>query len=58
MDQNDPKRMSRQKKIYCIDSSIRDGIWFTFSKDIGRTAENVVFMSLIRSCDEGFLLEE
>lgn len=43
------EQMSRQKKIYCIDNGIKNAIGFTFSKDMGRTAENVVFLSIRRS---------
>ena len=42
------EQMSRQKKIYCIDSGIKNAIGFTFSRDMGRTAENIVFTSLKR----------
>jgi predicted AAA+ superfamily ATPase len=48
------EQMSRQKKIYCIDSGIKNAIGFTFSKDMGRTAENIVFLSLRRSGSEVF----
>ncbi|MEA1907145.1 MAG: ATP-binding protein [Euryarchaeota archaeon] len=48
------EQMSRQKKIYCIDSGIRNAIGFTFSKDVGRTAENIVFLSLKRRGSEVF----
>ncbi|MEA3283116.1 MAG: ATP-binding protein, partial [Euryarchaeota archaeon] len=48
------EQMSRQKKIYCIDSGIKNAIGFTFSKDMGRTAENVVFMRLRRSGGDVF----
>ena len=48
------EQMSRQKKIYCIDSGIRNAIGFTFSKDVGRTAENIVFLSLKRRGSDVF----
>jgi predicted AAA+ superfamily ATPase len=48
------EQMSRQKKVYCIDSGIKNAIGFTFSRDIGRTAENIVFLSLIRPGSEVF----
>lgn len=48
------EQMSRQKKIYCIDSGIKNAIGFTFSRDMGRTAENIVFISLKRRGSEVF----
>ncbi len=48
------EQVSRQKKIYCIDSGIRNAIGFTFSKDMGKTAENIVFLSLKRRGSEVF----
>ena len=48
------EQVSRQKKVYCIDSGIRNAIGFTFSMDMGRTAENIVFLSLKRKGSEVF----
>ena len=48
------EQVSRQKKVYCIDSGIKNAISFTFSRDMGRTAENIVFISLKRSGSEVF----
>jgi predicted AAA+ superfamily ATPase len=36
------------KKIYCIDNGLRRTAAFLFSKDIGRLAENLVFLELLR----------
>lgn len=36
------------KKIYCLDNGLRSAISFTFSKDEGRLAENLVFLELMR----------
>lgn len=36
------------KKIYCVDSGIRNAKGFRFSEDYGRIAENIVFMELKR----------
>lgn len=36
------------KKVYCIDNGLRNAVSFTFSKDEGRLAENLVFLELIR----------
>ena len=48
------EQVSRQKKVYCIDSGIRNAIGFTFSKDVGKTAKNIVFLSLKRRGSEVF----
>ena len=48
------EQMSHQKKIYCIDNGIKNAIGFTFSNDMGRTAENIVFLSLKRRDSEVF----
>ncbi|EHQ36591.1 ATP-binding protein [Methanoplanus limicola] len=37
-----------QKKIYCIDNGLRNSVSFAFSKDVGRLAENLVFVELMR----------
>lgn len=36
------------KKIYCVDSGIRNAKGFRFSEDYGRIAENIVFIELKR----------
>ena len=36
------------KKIYCIDTGLRNAVSFKFSDDIGRLAENAVFVELKR----------
>ncbi|WP_440946512.1 ATP-binding protein [Methanosarcina sp. T3] len=36
------------RKVYCIDNGLRNAISFTFSKDEGRLAENLVFLELMR----------
>lgn len=36
------------KKVYCLDNGLRNSISFTFSKDEGRLAENLVFLELMR----------
>lgn len=36
------------KKIYCLDNGLRHTAAFLFSKDIGRLAENLVFLELLR----------
>jgi hypothetical protein len=40
---------NRPRKLYGIDTGLRKAISFTFSKDIGRMVENVVYLSLKRS---------
>jgi len=36
------------KKVYCIDSGLRNIVCFKFTEDIGRLAENIVFLELFR----------
>ena len=36
------------KKIYCIDNGLRNAVSFSFSKDTGRCAENLVYIELRR----------
>lgn len=48
------EQMSRQKKIYCVDTGLKNAISFAFSGDMGRTAENIVFISLKRLGHEIF----
>ena len=48
------EQVSRQKKVYCIDIGIKNAIGFTFSEDMGRTAENIVFLSFKRRGGEVF----
>ncbi|MCD4845979.1 MAG: DUF4143 domain-containing protein [Methanosarcinales archaeon] len=40
------------KKIYCIDTGLRNAVSFKFSEDIGRLAENAVFVELKRHKQE------
>lgn len=42
------KQTINPKKVYCIDNGLRNTVSFTFSKDEGRLAENLVFLELIR----------
>jgi len=42
------------KKIYCIDTGLRNAVSFKFSEDIGRLAENAVFVELKRRAKEVF----
>ncbi|MDE4907017.1 ATP-binding protein [Methanogenium marinum] len=36
------------KKIYCIDNGLRNAVSFTFSADVGRGVENLVYLELRR----------
>ncbi len=42
------KQTLNPKKVYCIDNGLRNAVSFTFSKDEGRLAENLVFLELMR----------
>ena len=35
------------KKVYCMDTGLRNIVSFKFSEDLGRIAENVVFLNLL-----------
>lgn len=39
----------QNKKIYCIDTGLRNAVSFRFSEDEGKLAENLVFLELMRS---------
>ena len=41
-------------KIYCIDNGLRNAVSFKFSKDVGKLAENLVFIELKRQEKEVF----
>lgn len=43
---------SNPKKIYCIDTGLRNAVSFKFSDDTGRLAENAVFVELKRHKQE------
>lgn len=40
------------RKVYCIDSGLRNAVSFRFSEDLGRIAENIVFVELLRRGEE------
>jgi uncharacterized protein len=42
------KQQMNPKKVYCIDTGIRNAVGFRFSSDIGRLYENIVFVHLRR----------
>ncbi len=46
------KQIINPKKIYCVDTGIRTILGFTFSDDLGRIYENVVFIHLRRGIKE------
>ncbi len=41
-------QMANPKKIYCIDTGLRNAVSFRFSRDVGRLAENIIFVELMR----------
>lgn len=41
-------QFKQNKKVYCIDTGLRNAVSFRFSEDIGRLVENVVFVELKR----------
>lgn len=44
-----PAQARQNKKIYCIDTGLRNAVSFRFSEDEGKLAENTVFLELMRS---------
>jgi hypothetical protein len=44
-----PAQARQNKKIYCIDTGLRNAVSFRFSKDEGKLSENLVFVELMRS---------
>lgn len=47
-------QFKQNKKIYSIDTGLRNAVSFKFSEEFGRLAENIVFLELIRSGKEVF----
>ena len=39
----------QNKKVYCIDTGLRNAVSFRFSEDEGKLAENLVFLELLRT---------
>lgn len=48
------KQIISPKKIYCVDTGIRNLVGFKFSEDIGKIYENIVFVHLRRKNKEIF----
>lgn len=46
------KQIMAPKKVYCIDTGLRNNVAFRFSDDLGRTMENCVFLELLRRYPE------
>ncbi len=46
------KQIINPKKIYCVDTGIRNIVGFKFSEDIGKLYENIVFILLKRTTKE------
>jgi uncharacterized protein len=42
------KQYVNEKKLYCIDTGLRNAVAFRFSEDKGRILENLVFIELLR----------
>src|SRR3989338_7042093 len=42
------EQKTRASKVYCIDNGLRNAVSFKFSKDLGKSAENIVFIELKR----------
>jgi len=48
------EQKTRPSKIYCIDNGLRNAVAFKFSEDLGKLAENLVFLELRRRNKEAF----
>ncbi|MBI5159723.1 ATP-binding protein [Candidatus Micrarchaeota archaeon] len=46
---SEKEQIVNPRKVYCVDTGMRNAVAFTFSKDLGRIAENIVFNKLRRS---------
>ncbi len=44
-------RYVHPRKVYCVDTGLRNSMSYRFSEDIGRLMENLVFLRLMRSGD-------
>jgi predicted AAA+ superfamily ATPase len=42
-------RYVHSRKVYCIDTGLRNAMSYRFTEDVGRLMENVVFLTLMRS---------
>lgn len=42
------EQLRNPKKIYAVDTGLRNAVSYRFSEDLGRVAENVVYLSLVR----------
>jgi len=51
-------RFKKNKKSYCIDTGLRNTVAFRISEDIGRNAENVVFLELLRRKKDVFFWKD
>lgn len=52
------KQMRNEKKVYTVDSGIRNAVGFIFSKDRGRNIENIVYLELLRRGYDIFYWED
>ncbi|HJH28592.1 MAG TPA: ATP-binding protein, partial [Methanosarcinaceae archaeon] len=48
------KQQANPRKVYCADNGLRNAVSFSFSKDEGRLAENLVFLELKRRGKEPY----
>jgi predicted AAA+ superfamily ATPase len=46
------KQINKPKKLYCIDPGMINAVSFSFSENLGRLYENIVFVQLLRSGHE------
>jgi len=51
-------QFKQNKKSYSIDTGLRNSVSFKFSEDLGRLAENIVFLELLRQRKEVFFWKD
>jgi uncharacterized protein len=51
-------QFKQNKKSYCIDTGLRNAVSFIFTKDLGRLAENIIFLELLRRGKDVFFWKD
>ena len=51
-------QFKQNKKSYCIDTGLRNAVAFRISEDLGRNAENIVFLELLRRKKDVFFWKD
>lgn len=51
-------QFKQNKKSYCIDTGLRNAVAFKISDDMGRLAENIIFLELLRRKKDVFFWKD